>query len=106
MKQVAREGMKILSEIANCSVLGPPRLLDSQASCHAVAATLKQFFRELPDPLLTFALYDRWMNTAGTIAVSQHVCVVSLHCLQQVLQALPILVRVFMNVSTLAPMVD
>lgn len=39
--------------------------MDSNANTHAVASTLKQFLRELPDPLLTFALFDRWMNTGG-----------------------------------------
>lgn len=30
--------------------------------CHCVPAVLKQYFRELPNPLLTFTLYDRFLQ--------------------------------------------
>ena len=36
--------------------------LGPQDDVHAVAGALKQYLRELPDPLLTFQLYDRWME--------------------------------------------
>lgn len=29
---------------------------------NAVASTLKSYLRELPEPLLTYQLYDRWMH--------------------------------------------
>ncbi|KAL6070970.1 Rho GTPase-activating protein 17 [Balamuthia mandrillaris] len=35
--------------------------LDSVTNPHAVAAVMKQFFRELPEPLLTFDLFNEWM---------------------------------------------
>lgn len=31
---------------------------------HTVATTLKLYLRELPDPLLTYALYEEWINAA------------------------------------------
>lgn len=34
---------------------------DAQDDIHAVAGTLKQYLRELPDPLLTQALYSDWL---------------------------------------------
>ncbi|XP_077975752.1 rho GTPase-activating protein 17-like isoform X1 [Styela clava] len=34
---------------------------DAQDDIHAVAGTLKQYLRELPDPLLTQALYNDWL---------------------------------------------
>lgn len=36
-----------------------------KASPHDVASLLKQFLRELPDPLLTGAMYDQWLALAG-----------------------------------------
>ena len=38
----------------------------SPYSIHAVAGTLKLFFREMPEPLLTFAAYDQLVNIART----------------------------------------
>ena len=32
---------------------------------HLPAAIMKKFLRELPDPLLTFALYDQVMDACG-----------------------------------------
>lgn len=34
---------------------------------HTLTTVLKYFFRELPEPLLTFELYDDFLRTAGTI---------------------------------------
>lgn len=31
---------------------------------HSVAGTLKSYLRELPEPLLTFSLYNRWIVAA------------------------------------------
>lgn len=30
---------------------------------HVFASVLKSYFRELPEPLLTYALYDEWLAT-------------------------------------------
>ena len=32
-----------------------------EPDAHAVAGLLSQFFRELPEPLLTFELYQKWI---------------------------------------------
>jgi len=37
---------------------------DGQDDIHAVAGALKQYFRELSEPLLTFDLHNDWMNAA------------------------------------------
>ena len=29
--------------------------------CHVFADVLKKYIRELPEPLLTFALYEEWL---------------------------------------------
>lgn len=38
--------------------------LDEQHSVHDVAALLKEFLRDMPDPLLTRELYTTFVNTA------------------------------------------
>lgn len=35
------------------------------SDCHNVASLLKQFLRNLPEPLLTFDLYDAWQGLGG-----------------------------------------
>ena len=46
---------------------------------HAVAGLLKRYFRELPDPLFTEALYMNFVHALGTdIAVTNHVYYLSL----------------------------
>ena len=37
----------------------------SEADIHAVAGTLKQYFRELPDPLFTEILYPKFIQVLG-----------------------------------------
>ena len=37
---------------------------DAQDDIHAVAGALKQYLRELPDPLLTLDLYEQWIVAA------------------------------------------
>ena len=41
----------------------------SEADIHAVAGTLKQYFRELPDPLFTAQLYPQFTEALGTVIV-------------------------------------
>lgn len=36
---------------------------------HVFAGVLKSYLRELPDPLLTYQLYDQWMNAAKIMAM-------------------------------------
>lgn len=42
----------------------PVEFVDGKSSPHDVAGLLKAWLRELPEPLLTFALYDAWMDVA------------------------------------------
>ncbi|XP_013779944.1 rho GTPase-activating protein 44-like [Limulus polyphemus] len=51
---------------------------------HTVAGALKSYLRELPEPLLTFDLYDEWMNAAKTTDSEMKI-----QALQLVLQQLP-----------------
>ncbi|XP_022244831.1 rho GTPase-activating protein 44-like [Limulus polyphemus] len=51
---------------------------------HTVAGALKSYLRELPEPLLTFDLYDEWMNAAKTVDPEAR-----LQALWQVLHQLP-----------------
>lgn len=37
--------------------------MDEENGVHDVAALLKEFFRDLPDPLLTRDLYTAFLNT-------------------------------------------
>lgn len=40
--------------------------LDGQ-DCHAIAGLLKLWLREMPEPLLTYDLYDNWIACASMI---------------------------------------
>ncbi|XP_018617259.1 SH3 domain-binding protein 1 isoform X2 [Scleropages formosus] len=51
---------------------------------HAVAGALKSYLRELPEPLMTFELYDEWFEAAGEKEVSDR-----LEQLKGVLKKLP-----------------
>jgi hypothetical protein len=44
--------------------IGVPLLEQTNTDAHSVAGVLKQYLRELPEPLLTFDLYSDWMKTA------------------------------------------
>lgn len=37
---------------------------DAQDDVHAVAGAMKQYLRELPNPILTLELHDRWVKIA------------------------------------------
>ncbi|XP_025831991.1 rho GTPase-activating protein 17-like [Agrilus planipennis] len=40
-----------------------PPLLQEYQDVHVLASTLKLYLRELPEPLLTYSLYDEWMSS-------------------------------------------
>ncbi len=40
--------------------------LSGEADPHTVTGLLKYYFRELPEPLMTFALYPNFISAAGT----------------------------------------
>ena len=39
-------------------------MVDYVRDVHCIAGALKQYLRELPEPLLTFKLYEEWMRAA------------------------------------------
>ena len=39
---------------------------------HVVAGALKQYIRELPEPLLTFALFDEFLNCMKLLVSTLH----------------------------------
>ncbi|KAG7325163.1 hypothetical protein KOW79_011479 [Hemibagrus wyckioides] len=54
------------------------------ADPHAVAGALKSYLRELPEPLMTFELYNEWLEAAGSKEVDE-----KLELLRAVLKKLP-----------------
>lgn len=44
--------------------------LDEEHSIHDVAALLKEFLRDMPDPLLTKELYTAFINTTCKLCVA------------------------------------
>ena len=40
-------------------------VLNAHDDIHAVAGALKQYLRQLPDPLLTFELHSQWLKAAA-----------------------------------------
>jgi len=44
---------------------GKQELLEQETNMHNITGLISQFFRELPEPLLTFRLYKAWVNAAG-----------------------------------------
>ncbi|KAM8825550.1 rho GTPase-activating protein 17-like isoform 4-T4 [Synchiropus picturatus] len=58
--------LKKLKAALDCST---SQLEDFYSDPHAVAGALKSYLRELPEPLMTFGLYDEW-NKASSISDS------------------------------------
>ena len=51
-----------------CSLFTDPAKLDfSGYSVHVLTFVVKRFFRMMPDPLLTFELYEDFIHAAGKI---------------------------------------
>jgi hypothetical protein len=48
------------------ATLGKKVDLNTVVNVHTVAGLLKVFFRELPEPLLTFELYDAFLAAIST----------------------------------------
>ncbi|CAL1291674.1 unnamed protein product [Larinioides sclopetarius] len=61
-----------------------PDLIEFIRDPHVVSGALKSYLRELPEPLLTSALYDEWMNAAKVTDFEA-----KLQALWQVLHKLP-----------------
>ncbi|XP_038163664.1 rho GTPase-activating protein 17b isoform X4 [Cyprinodon tularosa] len=54
--------LKKLKAALDCST---SQLEEFYSDPHAVAGALKSYLRELPEPLMTFSLYDEWINASN-----------------------------------------
>ncbi|KAJ1941003.1 Rho-type gtpase-activating protein, partial [Linderina pennispora] len=54
-----------ISVATNGKFAGTPPIASADADVTSVTSVLKQYFRELPDPLLTFETYHLWVQAAG-----------------------------------------
>lgn len=48
---------------------------DPDLDINAVTSTLKQYFRRLPTPLITYEVYDKLLESAANIVDDPHLCV-------------------------------
>jgi len=58
--------VKKLKSAFDAGVMNLPGLIAEFSDPHVIANALKCYFRELPEPLLTFDLYTDWMNAIRT----------------------------------------
>ncbi|KFO36699.1 SH3 domain-binding protein 1 isoform X2 [Fukomys damarensis] len=58
-------GASVLKRLKQAMALDPRSLEGFCSDPHAVAGALKSYLRELPEPLMTFDLYDDWMRAAS-----------------------------------------
>ncbi|XP_065534862.1 SH3 domain-binding protein 1 [Lathamus discolor] len=58
-------GASVLRKLKNSLASGSNELEEFYSDPHAVAGALKSYLRELPQPLMTFELYDEWLQVAS-----------------------------------------
>ncbi|XP_005379271.1 PREDICTED: SH3 domain-binding protein 1 [Chinchilla lanigera] len=58
-------GASVLKRLKQTMASDPGGLEEFCSDPHAVAGALKSYLRELPEPLMTFDLYDDWMRAAS-----------------------------------------
>uniref|UniRef100_A0ABI8A0Z6 SH3 domain binding protein 1 n=1 Tax=Felis catus TaxID=9685 RepID=A0ABI8A0Z6_FELCA len=58
-------GASVLKRLKQTMASDPRGLQEFCSDPHAVAGALKSYLRELPEPLMTFDLYDDWMRAAS-----------------------------------------
>ncbi|KAM5289176.1 SH3 domain-binding protein 1 [Ctenodactylus gundi] len=58
-------GASVLKRLKQTMASDPRGLEEFCSDPHAVAGALKSYLRELPEPLMTFDLYDDWMKAAS-----------------------------------------
>ncbi|XP_004845705.1 SH3 domain-binding protein 1 [Heterocephalus glaber] len=58
-------GASVLKRLKQTMALDPHSLEEFCTDPHAVAGALKSYLRELPEPLMTFDLYDDWVRAAS-----------------------------------------
>lgn len=54
----------MLKRLKQTMASDPGSLEEFSCDPHAVAGALKSYLRELPEPLMTFDLYDDWLRAA------------------------------------------
>ncbi|XP_031962499.1 SH3 domain-binding protein 1 isoform X1 [Corvus moneduloides] len=58
-------GASVLKKLKSSLASGSNALEEFYSDPHAVAGALKSYLRELPQPLMTFELYDEWVKVAS-----------------------------------------
>ncbi|XP_074127740.1 SH3 domain-binding protein 1 [Sminthopsis crassicaudata] len=58
-------GASVLKKLKQTMALNPSSLEEFCSDPHAVAGALKSYLRELPEPIMTFELYEDWMTAAN-----------------------------------------
>ncbi|XP_064310960.1 SH3 domain-binding protein 1 [Phalacrocorax carbo] len=58
-------GASVLRKLKSSLASGSNALEEFYSDPHAVAGALKSYLRELPQPLMTFELYNEWVNVAS-----------------------------------------
>uniref|UniRef100_A0A8C5U6N5 SH3 domain-binding protein 1 n=1 Tax=Malurus cyaneus samueli TaxID=2593467 RepID=A0A8C5U6N5_9PASS len=58
-------GASVLKKLKSSLASGSNALEEFYSDPHAVAGALKSYLRELPQPLMTFELYDKWVKVAS-----------------------------------------
>ncbi|XP_004589580.2 SH3 domain-binding protein 1 [Ochotona princeps] len=58
-------GASVLKRLKQTMASDPGSLEEFSCDPHAVAGALKSYLRELPEPLMTFDLYDDWLRAAS-----------------------------------------
>ncbi|KAM4671693.1 SH3 domain-binding protein 1 [Amazona ochrocephala] len=58
-------GASVLRKLKSSLASGSNALEEFYSDPHAVAGALKSYLRELPQPLMTFELYDEWLQVAS-----------------------------------------
>ncbi|XP_032912750.1 SH3 domain-binding protein 1 [Catharus ustulatus] len=58
-------GASVLRKLKSSLASGSSALEEFYSDPHAVAGALKSYLRELPQPLMTFELYDEWVKVAS-----------------------------------------
>ncbi|MEE6527913.1 hypothetical protein FKM82_029648, partial [Ascaphus truei] len=58
-------GASVLKRLKSSLAAGTSDLQEFETEPHAVSGALKSYLRELPEPLMTYELYDDWMKAAS-----------------------------------------
>ncbi|XP_042745890.1 SH3 domain-binding protein 1 isoform X2 [Lagopus leucura] len=66
-------GASVLRKLKSSLASGSNALEEFYSDPHAVAGALKSYLRELPEPLMTFKLYDEWIKVASLKDVDNQV---------------------------------